>query len=78
MSHPIANLLRQLLTVFAAEALPREQPSPGPSRRSLLAVVFAPERLPVDPELPRRGSSWLSWLFLLERVERDPNRSRVD
>ena len=78
MSHPIANLLRQLLTVFAAEALPREQPSPGPSRRSLLAVVFAPERLPVDPELPRRSSRWLSWLFLPERIDRGPDRPGLD
>ena len=55
-----------------------EEPPPARSRRSLLALVFAPEHLPMDPEQPRRGSSWLSWLFGVERIDRDPNRPRVD
>ena len=78
MSHPIASLLRQLRTVFAAETLPLEPPSPARSKRSLLALLFASEHLPLDPELPRSGSRWLSWFFLPERIDRDPNRPGVD
>jgi hypothetical protein len=78
MSHPIAKVLRQLRTVFAAETLPMEQPSPARGRRSLLAVVFSPEQLPMDPELPRRGSRWLSWLFVPERIDRGPDRPGLD
>jgi hypothetical protein len=78
MSHPIANVLRQLRTVFTAETLPMEQPSPARTRRSLLAVVFSPEQLPMDPELPRRGSRWLSWLFVPERIDRGPDRPGLD
>jgi hypothetical protein len=55
-----------------------EPTSPTPGKRSLLAVVFASEHLPMDPELPRRGTRWFSWLFLPERIDRDPNRPGID
>lgn len=41
-------------------------------------MVFAFEHLPTDPERPRRRSRWLSWLFLPERIDRDPNRPGID
>ena len=78
MSHPFLNALRQLRTVFAPETLPMDPPSPARSKRSLLAVVFAFEHLPHGPERPRRRSRWLSWLFLPERIDRDPNRPGID
>ena len=79
MSHPVANLLRQLRTVlFTLEPLPMEQAETTHDRRSLLALVFAREHLPTEPEGPRRRSRWLSWLFLPERVDRDQSRTPVD
>ena len=76
--HLVAGFFRHLRTIFAMETLPVDPPAPPRRRRSLLAAVFAHEQLPLDPEQPGRGSSWLSSLFLPERIDRDPNRTRID
>ncbi|GEJ56856.1 hypothetical protein [Anaeromyxobacter diazotrophicus] len=79
MSHPFARLLRRFTrALFTLEPLPFDPPSCPRGRPSLLATLFAPEPLPMDLELPRRRARWLSWLFLPERVDRDPNRPPAD
>jgi hypothetical protein len=54
--------------LFTHEPLPRD-PVPARDGRSLLAGVFAREHLPLDLELSRRPSRWLSWLFAPERLD---------
>lgn len=84
MSHPLAKSLRRLArTVFGQETLPPPDPEPvgrgaDGGRPGLARLLFAPEPLPLDPELPRRRSRWLAWLFLPERLDRGPQRPPVD
>ena len=76
MSHHLAVLLEHLKSAFAKETLPPPPDEvPGARRRaSLVTLLFARERLELEPErAARKGpATLLAYLFAPEPLPEDP------
>ena len=71
-AEPRRRVAKAARWIFSIDPLPLDEPDAPPKtpERGLLASLFAPEKLPLDPPgPPRRANPYLRWLLGIERLD---------